>query len=184
MLMALLWAIFSFMLWGLAAQHGSIAQQHLIPHTNRVNVTGMLYCLIKGNDNLSGIVFLKPRVGFRRVLNIYDIAHDKPRPCLAWRDKTDKLRTKSNRIRRPCFPLEFAEKEVRQREVDVSTHGGGTRCSFCIAGFLDLEDYPSNAMIGEMLEDQMKAAPPSLGLFVWRSISIDERIAWLVSYLH
>lgn len=31
---------------------------------------------------------------------------------------------------------------------------------------LDLEDYPHSAMIGEMQEDQMKPAPPSLGLFV------------------
>lgn len=31
---------------------------------------------------------------------------------------------------------------------------------------LDLEDYPQNALIQEMQEDQMKAAPASLGLFV------------------
>lgn len=31
---------------------------------------------------------------------------------------------------------------------------------------LDLEDYPGNALVREMQEDQMKSAPVSLGLFV------------------
>lgn len=30
---------------------------------------------------------------------------------------------------------------------------------------LDLEDYAGNALVQEMQDDQMKSAPPSLGLF-------------------